>query len=411
LPDATVEVLSDNGSIVAQWFTTLDPAAPLIVEQALSGPVVASGLTLRLLSDDREVLRWRPGSDPDPDPLIAAVEPPAPSVITTTEELVLTGLHLAQYRHATRRPEPYWQEALRRDPGDVRANTALGATFDASGRLLDAEQCFRWALARLTALAPTPFTGEVHYRLGRCLIGQGRDPDAVALLERAAWDAAWLLPSYWALARIAARAGDLAKAENYVRALRGRDSTHLGGGCLLATILRATGRDIEAGELLGQQLALDPLHQWTRDLAGLTLTEDAPTLLDVALDHAGCGAVPDALRVLRRAAEAATRTPLGQVQVGPLVRYHRAALLQPTDPSAAERARSPARNADARWCLASRPQDIDALLAARKQGPDSPGGVAARGVVVRTWSPRGRHRRLDRGPRCSPRSRATATSR
>ena len=39
-----------------------------------------------------------------------------------------SALHLEQYRHATRSPEPYWEEALRRDPGDTRcATSALAA--------------------------------------------------------------------------------------------------------------------------------------------------------------------------------------------------------------------------------------------------------------------------------------------
>ena len=45
----------------------------------------------------------------------AATEPPSPEEIATNEELYLTGLHLEQYRHATRSPEIYWREALRRD--------------------------------------------------------------------------------------------------------------------------------------------------------------------------------------------------------------------------------------------------------------------------------------------------------
>ena len=363
-------MLSDDGSIVAQWFTTVKLDAPLILEQVLSGSVVTAGLTLRLRCDGREVLCWRPGSDPDPAPLTVAVEPPLPGVITSTETLVLTGRHLAQYRHATRRPEPYWEEALGRDPGDVRANTELGASLDAGGRSRDAERHFRRALDRLTALAPTPVTGEVHYRLGMCLIGQSRDAEAIAPLTRAAWDAAWSVPSHWNLARIYARSQDLTAAEQRARAVLDRDPAHLGAGCLLASILHMTGRDAEARELLARQLSVDPLHQWTRDLAGLPLTHDAPTLLDVSLDHAGCGAVEDALRVLGQAAEAATRTPPGQVQVGPLIHYHRAALLEPTDPSAADQARATARNSALRHCLASRPEDIHALLAARQHGPD-----------------------------------------
>jgi hypothetical protein len=44
--------------------------------------------------------------------------------IASADELYVTGLHLDQYRHATRCPTLYWREALRRDPLDARCNNA-----------------------------------------------------------------------------------------------------------------------------------------------------------------------------------------------------------------------------------------------------------------------------------------------
>ena len=56
-----------------------------------------------------------------------AREPDPPAEVGSVEELYLTGRHLEQYRHATRSPEPYWSEALSRDPGHAPTHTALGA--------------------------------------------------------------------------------------------------------------------------------------------------------------------------------------------------------------------------------------------------------------------------------------------
>lgn len=386
IPDAVIEVRADDGSVVAQWIRSLEPDDGLILVESIDVLPEATTPTLRVLADGTEILRWNPGSDPAPPPLQPAVEPPPPADLRSTDQLVLTGGHLEQYRHATRRPQPYWEEALRRDPGDARANIALGAPLDADGRGDEAQELFRRAVERLTALAPTPRTGEAHYRWGRSLAGGGRDAEAVPLLQRAAWDAAWFVPASWMLARIASRAEDLAGAETYARATRDHDPQHLGAGCLLVSVLRRTDRAAEAEIILRGQLARDPLHQWSRDLAGLPLTDDAPTLLDVALDHADCGAVADALRLLDRAAEAATRTALGQVQVGPLVQYHRAVLLAPTDPAAAQRARMLARTTDGTDCLASRAEDILALLAAVREGPDP----RAQLLLGNWWYDRGR---------------------
>ena len=60
---------------------------------------------------------------PIPDAAAAAL---LPEEIKTTEQLYLTGLHLEQDRHATYNPVDYYEEALRRDPIDVRSNNALG---------------------------------------------------------------------------------------------------------------------------------------------------------------------------------------------------------------------------------------------------------------------------------------------
>lgn len=388
IPDAVIEVRAADGSLVAQWIRSLRPdATEHLVRPVEVADLEPRALTLTICAGGTELLRWCPGAGPEPEPLRPAVEPPAPAAIGTSEELVLTGGHLEQYRHATRRPQPYWQEALRRDPDDIRANVALGARLDADGLAEEAGVHFRRAVERLTALAPTPRTGEAHYRWGRSLAADGRSGEAMPLLARAAWDAAWFAPATWVMARIAARAGDPVGAETHARAILDRDPNHLGAGCLLVSVLRATGREEAADLVLHAQLARDPLHQWSRDLAQLPLTDDAPTLLDVALDHADCGAVDDALRVLELAAAAAGRTALGQVQVGPLVHYHRAMLLQRSDPAAAQQARTTARTTDGIDCLASRAPDIRALLAALSCGPDP----RAQLLLGNWWYDRGRH--------------------
>ena len=49
---------------------------------------------------------------------------PTPSGLTARQrELYLTGLRIEQFHNPTLDPDPYWEEALKRDPGDVRVNT------------------------------------------------------------------------------------------------------------------------------------------------------------------------------------------------------------------------------------------------------------------------------------------------
>src|SRR6202035_5489852 len=114
-------------------------------------------LLLRVLAaDGQEIIRYQPQGEHEVHLPDAATEPPPPAEISTVEELYLTGLHLEQYRHATRSPEAYWEEGLRRDRHDVRCNNAMGLLGLRRGRLQDAETYFQRAIVRLTDRNPNP---------------------------------------------------------------------------------------------------------------------------------------------------------------------------------------------------------------------------------------------------------------
>src|SRR5208283_3344496 len=98
--------------------------------------------------------------------------------MASADELFITGLHLEQYRHATRCPTPYWREALRRDPLDWRCNHALGLWHFKRGEFAEAEKLFRRAIQRLTRRNANPSEGEVFYSLGLCLRHLGRADEA-----------------------------------------------------------------------------------------------------------------------------------------------------------------------------------------------------------------------------------------
>src|SRR5581483_9367995 len=102
------------------------------------------------------------------------------------DELYLTGLHLEQYRHATRSPEAYWRESLRRDPHDSRANNALGRLCLRRGEFAEATRYFRTTIARLTARNPNPYDSEPYYNLGMALFFQDRIDEAYDAFYKAA---------------------------------------------------------------------------------------------------------------------------------------------------------------------------------------------------------------------------------
>src|SRR5256884_5307725 len=114
--------------------------------------------------DGRELLRYSPRPNSQIPAQEPAIEPASPGDITNDDELYVTGLHLEQYRHATRHPEVYWLEALRRDPGDSRCNNALGLWHLRRGGGQQGEKNIYPARQRLTPRQPKPPDRETHHK-------------------------------------------------------------------------------------------------------------------------------------------------------------------------------------------------------------------------------------------------------
>jgi len=134
----------------------------------------------------------------------AATAAKLPGDIEQIEDLYLNGLHLEQYRHATFNPIDYYEEALRRSPGDIRCNNAMGLLLLRRGQFEKAEPYFRKAIQTLTQRNPNPYDGEPYYNLGWSLKLQNRLDEAYDMFYKATWNDAWQHSGFLALARIAA---------------------------------------------------------------------------------------------------------------------------------------------------------------------------------------------------------------
>ncbi len=317
--DAARITLARAGKTLATFTRDLAPGAPFVASVTLPRGTRETDLTLTLrAADGRAILAYSPQPHvphPIPPP---ATEPPTPTAVATNDELHLIGLHLEQYRHATRAPEDYWREALRRDPGDARCHNALGRWHACRGEFADAERHFRAALVRLTARNPNPYDGEPSYNLGLALRQLGRDEEAYAAFYKATWNHAWQAAGYHALAEIDCARHDWATALDHLdRTLRvGTD--HLRARDLRVVVLRKLGRIAEADTTLRETLALDPLDWWAVHLSGRPLRCDGQVRLDLALDYARAGLLGEALSVLSDFLS----EPLAGT--APLVSYYRA---------------------------------------------------------------------------------------
>ncbi len=232
-----------------------------------------------------------------------ATEPPAPGEIGSADELFLTGEHLDQYRHPTRNPEDYWDEALARDPGDCRCHLALGKRALERAEFEKARGHFQSSVARLTSRHPNPVTGEAHYHLGLALRWLRREEEAYAAFYKATWNYEWRSSSYYQLATLDCRKGDWKSALVHLEASLDTNRTHNKARVLMAKVLRKLGRP--ADEWLDALLHEDPLDHWARwerspesaDFAQGS-RNDAQTILDLAFDLLEAGFQEDAERLL-----------------------------------------------------------------------------------------------------------------
>ena len=294
LKECTLAVNVDEKA-VRLWAGDLKPESPLRFDvQAGAGK-----LEVLLRQDGHTLLRYAPDSiSPMPRPEVAK-EPPLPSDVKTSDELFLTGVHLEQYRHPTRHAEDYWQEAIRRDPLDSRANAALGRWHLRRGEFLLAEQRLRTAITRMTERNPNPADGEPFYSLGLALSYLGRHEEGYAAFYKATWNAAWMAAGHHRLAELDCARGEwLAALEHVDRSLR-TDVDNLNARNLRCLVLRKLGRSTEAEAELLVTGTLDPLDIFSRFLVSGEPPENGQQRLDLIFDLLRSGFCEEALSVAR----------------------------------------------------------------------------------------------------------------
>ena len=168
-------VLKLGDKVLFEDIFDIGPASPYEKTIEVGPGIRSESLTLVLLrADGREIIRFAPRPKSNP-PLPKPVAPPAaPQDIPTIEELYLAGLRLEQFHNPALEPTPYYEEALRRDPSDVRSHTALGILNLKRGMYREAAGHLGTAVARQTANYTRPKDGEPHYYLGVALRRLGR---------------------------------------------------------------------------------------------------------------------------------------------------------------------------------------------------------------------------------------------
>ena len=328
-PSATVTLKLKDQVLLSEKIA-ISPDHSFVKKVQLPAGADEHDLRAAISADGRELVAYSPiRLEKEPMPAVVKA-PPAPADIKTNEELYLTGLRMEQFRSPTGDPTAYWNEALRRDPGDIRVNTVLGIDAIKGGRYAEAEAYLRKALERDTASYTTPKDGEPIYYLGLALKAQGKLDDAYTALYKSTWSG-WRSPGYFALAEIDATKGDYNAALTADQDSLEANANNIQALALKAALLRHTGRSSEAQAAVAAIEKIDPLdvhgmtEQWLAtnspaSAAALekTVNEHPATGLEVAADYMDAGLWQDGTTLLTHIVSATA----DKSKVSPLVYYY-----------------------------------------------------------------------------------------
>jgi tetratricopeptide (TPR) repeat protein len=367
--EVTIRLLCGD-HCVFEHTATLTPEEPLLREVDLEMSPAPLTVRLEVWEEDTLLLADSPLPEQEPEIPDPATAAPPPEEVDSPEALYLHGLHLEQYRHATYAPEPYYKEALERDPGASRPHTALGRRLYRKGQFEAAERHFRQAIDRLTMRNPNPYEGEPFYDLGLALRMQGRFDEAYDAFYKAIWNDAWKGAGFFELARLACRGEDYEEALAFVDKALDNKENHHKARHLRTLILRCLGHQNEALEEIDRSLDRDSLNLGIHfERAMLTVAAplpdgvrgDAETLIEVALDYAHAGQAEGAARVFAEAPS------------DPMIGYYRGWIaLQNGADDQADTAFEQARARPPTYCFPNRIECVPALQAAIDRHPDDP---------------------------------------
>lgn len=262
-------------------------------------------------ADDKVLVDWiYEGQNEDEIPE-AAKPALAPEDIQNNEQLFLTAQHLEQYRHATYSPIPYYEEALKRDSGDIRSNNAMGLWLMRRAKFTEAEPYFRAAIKTLTQRNPNPYDGEAYFNLGLCLKYQNKNKEAYDAFYKSTWNAAWQNQGYFYVAQLDALNGDFELALEHIQKAISKNTEDHKALHLQVAFLRKLNQKEKALQLADQYLQNDLfnfgllyekyiLSTDKKDLAYLNalIRDNIHTYIEYALDYSATGLYEEAASLL-----------------------------------------------------------------------------------------------------------------
>ena len=247
--DATV-TLKAGDKVIAEELISINPGKPYAKQVVLPSGQEEHELRVSISAGGQELVAYSPVVLLPTAKPKGYVDPNEPSQIKNEEELFLAGQRIDQFHNPTLDADPYWEEALRRDSGNVAANTGMGRLCLRNAKYALAEKFFNKAIERLTAQYTTPKDVEPIYYLGVALKGEGRLDEAYTAFYKAAWKQEWKGPAYYALAEIASSQGKYTLALDHLNQALDANAYNVRAYVLKAAMLRHLDRKAEAKKLI-----------------------------------------------------------------------------------------------------------------------------------------------------------------
>ena len=395
---AAQATLRAGDKVLLEESVAINPAKPYVKQVAVPAGIDEHDLVASLWDGGKELVSYSPvrlTRQPTP-PVVTP--PPPPGEIKTNEELYLIGLRAWQFHDPNVDPFPYWREALRRDAGDTRANTAFGITAFTKARYAEAEKYLRKALERLTDRYTTPEEATPIYYLGATLKAEGKIDEAFTWFYKATWSQAWKAAGYYSLAQIATSRGEMAAALDFVNRSIASNALNVRAQNLKAAVLRHLGRNQEALEVLATAShAADPLdvramaetylasrdHEVAGRLA-YTMNGHPATAQETAAEYSNEGLWQDGAEVLLQATGAAP----DKSRIHPMVYYYLGYFAEKLgQPQKAKEYRRQAMSMPPDYVFPFQNEAIDVLRQAIEANPRDARAYYYLGNVLYDWQP------------------------
>ena len=309
-------ILKNRDKVIFEKVTEISPEKAFTAELPVKGEFEKTDLSTTLVnSETGEVLiAYQPVKHEKASKLPDEVKrPPLPADIKSIEELYLTGSRILQFYNPTLNAMDYFNEALSRDPGDIRTNTAVGRIHLRNGEYETARKYFATAIKRLTKDYTRPSDCEPLYLQGLTLKALGLYNEAIDTLYRSTWDNAWHSAAYLELARISAIQGDLEKALAQAEESLSTNSRNNAAINLKATLLNKLGHKEDAKSALRAILTNDPLDfraanedyllsndQKKLEALNRKMRDFDQNYLDLAVSYLNDGFIAEAEEILKR---------------------------------------------------------------------------------------------------------------